>query len=143
MPPITVWVPPMIFEKTLLAFMVAHFFIKRSTPAMRSNTPIVKNNIVNTDAVIGSAKTLTSIIFNNIRKTAPVKIRLVTMRKPPMARLNLTIGRIQFHSTIARDTHAKMNNIVLSQFNIFASLIRLYRLEPKLHRHKERKERDD
>ena len=132
MPPIAVWVAPIIFEKILLAFMVAHFFIRRSIPAMISNTPIVKNNIVNTDVVIGSAKMLTSIMFNNIRKTAPVKIRLVTMRNPPMARLNLTSFRIQFHSTIARDTHAKMDNIVFSQFNIFASLTKAVQARAKV-----------
>ena len=95
MPPIAVWVAPTIFEKILLAFMVAHFFIRRSSPAIRSNTPLVKN-------------------------TAPVKIKLVTIRNPPIARLNLTSFRIQFHSTIARDIHAKTDNIVLSQFNMFA-----------------------
>jgi hypothetical protein len=39
----------------------------------------------------------TSIMFNKIRKTVPVKIRLVTIRKPPMAMLSLTSLRI--HST--------------------------------------------
>jgi hypothetical protein len=33
----------------------------------------------------------------------PVKIRLVTIRKPPMATLSLTSFRIQFTQLIARD----------------------------------------
>jgi hypothetical protein len=97
-PPTVVWVKPIIFERIVFGFMAGHFFMRRSIPAMRSNTPITRNSMVNTDVVTGSAKTLTSIMFSNIRKIAPVKIRLVTIRKPPMARLNLTSFRIQFHS---------------------------------------------
>ena len=97
-PPMAVWVTPMIFKRAVFGFMAGHFFMRRSIPAMKSNTPMARNSIVNTDVVAGSAKTLTSIMFSNIRKIAPVKIRLVTIRKPPMARLNLTSFRIQFHS---------------------------------------------
>jgi len=101
-PPTPVWVTPTILERILLGFMAGHFFMRRSIPAMKSNTPMARNSMVNTEVVTGSAKTSTSIMFSNIRKIAPVKIRLVTIRKPPMARLNLTSFRIQFHS-VARD----------------------------------------
>jgi len=104
-PPTVVCVKPIIFERIVFGFMVGHFFM-RSIPAMKSNTPIARNNMVNTDVVTGSAKTPTSIMFSNIRKTVPVKIRLVTIRKPPMARLNLTSFRIHFTRLVARDTHA-------------------------------------
>lgn len=97
-PPIAVWVKPIIFERILLGFIGGHFLLRRRNPAMKSNTPIARNSIVNTDVVTGSAKTSTSIMLSNIRKNVPVKIKLVTMRKPPIARLNLTSFRIQFHS---------------------------------------------
>jgi hypothetical protein len=97
-PPMAVWVKPIIFEKIVFDFMAGHFFMRRIIPAMKSSTPIAKNSIINIDVVAGFAKTLTSIMFSNIRKIVPVKIRLVTIRKPPMARLNLTSFRIQSHS---------------------------------------------
>jgi hypothetical protein len=71
--------------------------------AMKSSTPIAKNIIVNTEVIAGSAKMSILIMFSNIRKIAPVKIRLVTIRKPPMARLSLTSFRIQFTRLVARD----------------------------------------
>jgi hypothetical protein len=41
-------------------------------------------------------------MFNKIRKTVPVKIRLVTIRKPPMAMLNLTSFRIHSPSAAGK-----------------------------------------
>jgi hypothetical protein len=70
--------------------------MRRSIPAMKSNIPMARNIMVNTDVVSGSVKTLTSIMLSNMRKIAPVKIKLVTIRKPPMARLNLTSFRVHF-----------------------------------------------
>jgi hypothetical protein len=99
-PPITVCVKPTIFERILLAFINVHLFMRRITPATKSNIPIARNISVNIDVVTGSAKTPTSIMFNNIRKTVPVKIRLVTIRKPPMATLSLTRFRIRFTQLI-------------------------------------------
>jgi hypothetical protein len=95
-PPMAVCVKPTVFERIRLEFMTAHFFIRRSIPAMKSNIPMARNIIVNIDVVTGSAKTLASIMFSSIRKIAPVKIRLVTIRKPPMATLSLTSFRIHF-----------------------------------------------
>ena len=94
MPPIAVCVKPIIFEMILLGFMAYHFFIRRSIPAMKSNTPMARNNMVSTDVVAGSAKTSMSIMFSNIRKIVPVKIRLVTIRKPPKATLKRAIARM-------------------------------------------------
>jgi hypothetical protein len=102
-PPIAVCVKPTIFERILLAFMDSHFFRRRIIAAMKSNIPMVKNISVKTDMVTGSAKTPTSIMLSNIRKIAPVKIRLVTIRKPPMATLSLTNFRIRFTQLNARD----------------------------------------
>jgi len=104
-PPIAVCVKPTVFERALFAFMVAHFFMRRRIPAMKSNIPMARNIIVNTDVVTGSAKTLMSIMFSSMRKIAPVRIRLVTIRKPPMARLSLTSFRIQFTRLVARDAN--------------------------------------
>jgi hypothetical protein len=98
--PMAVCVKPIIFERILLAFIDGHFFRRRIIPAMKSNIPIARNIIVNTDMVAGSAKTPTSIMFINIRKIVPVKIRLVTIRKPPMATLSLTRFRIRFTQLI-------------------------------------------
>ncbi len=70
---------------------------------MKSNIPMARNISVNTDVVAGSAKTSTSIMFSNIRKIAPVRIRLVTISKPPMATLSLTSFRVQVTPLIARD----------------------------------------
>ena len=119
--PIAVCVTPTVFERLLLSFMAGHFFMMRIIPAMKSNIPIARNIMVNTEVVIGSAKTLMSIMFNNMRKIAPAKIRLVTIRKPPMARLSLTSFRIQFTRLITID--ASLNdNIAGSEFNRFAIL---------------------
>ena len=98
-----VCVKPTIFERVLLAFMDSHFLRRRIIPAMKSNIPMVKNISVKTDVVTGSAKMPTSIMLSNIRKIAPVKIRLVTIRKPPMATLSLTSFRIRFTQLNARD----------------------------------------
>ncbi len=100
--PIVICVRPTTFEIILLDFIDAHFF-QRSTPAMKSNNPMARSISVNTDMIVGSTKTLTSIMFSKIKKTIPVKIRLVTIRKPPMARLSLTSFRIYFTRLIARD----------------------------------------
>jgi hypothetical protein len=100
-PPIAVCVKPTIFERILLAFMDTHFLRRRIIPVMKSNIPMVKNISVNTDVVTGSAKTLASIMLSKIRKIAPVKIRLVTIRKPPMATLSLTSFRIRFTQLVA------------------------------------------
>jgi len=102
-PPIAVWVTPTIFERIRLAFITVHFLRRRIIPAMKSNIPMARNISVNTDVVAGSAKTPTSIIFSNIRKIVPVKIRLVTIRKPPMATLSLTSFRILFTQLVAID----------------------------------------
>jgi hypothetical protein len=56
---------------------------------------MARNISVNSDILAWSAKTLSSIMFDKMRKTAPVKIMLVTIRKPPMAMLNLTSLRMQ------------------------------------------------
>ena len=102
-PPITVCVKPNIFERIFWGFIYDHFLIMRIITAMKSRTPIAKNIIVNTEVIPGSAKTSISIMFSNIRKIAPVKIRLATIRKPPIARLSLTSFRIQFTRLVARD----------------------------------------
>ncbi len=106
-PPMAVWVKPTVFERIRLGFMAGHFFMRRSIPAMKSNIPMVRNIIVKIDVVTGSVKTFTSIMFSSIRKIAPVKIRLVTIRKPPMAALNLTSFRIHFTQLTARN--ARLN----------------------------------
>ncbi len=72
-------------------------------PAVKSIIPMTRNISVNSDMLAWSAKTLTSMMFKNMRKTAPVKIRLVTIRKPPMAMLSLTTFRIQFTQLAVRD----------------------------------------
>ena len=127
-PPIVVCIKPTIFEMVLLAFITAHLFRRRIIPAMKSATPMARNINVNRDAVAWSAKTLTSIMFDKMRKTAPVKIRLVTIRKPPMAMLSLTSFRIQFTS-VGRKSALKLIIIVENQFNIFASFRMLRWLE--------------
>ncbi len=95
---------------------------------MKSNSPMARNISVNSDMVALSAKTLMSIMFDKMRKTAPVKIRLVTIRKPPMAMLSLTSFRMQFHST-NRERVLKLVIIADSQFNTFASFRMLQCLE--------------
>ena len=102
-PPIVVCVKPIVFERVRLGFMYGHFFVMRSIPAMKSSTPMAENIIVNTDVVAGSAKMSISIMFSSIRKIIPVKIRLVTIRKPPIATLSLTSFRIQFTRLVTRD----------------------------------------
>lgn len=102
-PPIAVCVKPIIFERILFGFMAIHFFMRRIIPAMKSSIPMARNIIVNTAVVAGSEKTSTSIMFSNTRKIVPVKIRLVTIRKPPIARLSLTSFRIQFTRLVTRD----------------------------------------
>jgi hypothetical protein len=130
-PPIAVCVKPTIFEKVLLAFITVHFLRRRIIPAAKSNIPMARNISVNTDMVAWSAKTPTSIMFSNIRKIVPVKIRLVTIRKPPMATLSLTIFRIMFTQLVARGARLA-DSIVGSQFNTFASFRRRQCLEPNL-----------
>ena len=71
---------------------------------MKSKTPIARNIIVNIDEVVGFAKISMSIIFIDIRKMVPVKIRLVTIRKPPIAILSLTSFCNQFTPLVARDS---------------------------------------
>ena len=71
---------------------------------MKSKIPIARNIIVNTDEVAGFAKISVSIMFIDIRKIVPVKIRLVTIRKPPIAILSLTSFCIQFNPLVARDS---------------------------------------
>jgi len=102
-PPIAVCIKPTIFERVLLAFINVHLFRRRIIPAMKSNSPMARNISVNSDILAWSAKTLTSIMFDKMRKTAPVKIMLVTIRKPPMAMLSLTSFRIQFTQLTVRD----------------------------------------
>lgn len=92
--PMVVCVKPTVFERIVFVFMAFHFFMMRSIPAMKSSMPMARNSMVNTEVVAGSVKTVTSIMFSKIKKIAPVKIRLVTIRNPPMARLSLTILRI-------------------------------------------------
>jgi hypothetical protein len=104
-PPMAVWVKPTIFERILLAFINVHLFSRRIIPAMKSNIPIVRKISANSDRVTWSVKTSTSIMFNNVKKIVPVKIRLFSIRKPPMATLSLTSFRIWFTQLIARDTN--------------------------------------
>jgi hypothetical protein len=94
-PPIAVCVKPTIFERILLAFIAAYLFRRRIIPAMKSSIPMVRNISVNIDEVAWSAKTSTLIMFSKMRKIVPVRIRLVTIRKPPMATLSLTSLRVQ------------------------------------------------
>jgi hypothetical protein len=119
--PMVVCVKPTVFERIFFGFMACHFFMMRSIPAMKSSMPMARNSMVNTEVVAGSAKTVTSIMFSKIRKIAPVKIRLVTIRKPPMARLSLTSFRIQFTPRLI--TRRKLEQLILcwSRFNTFAS----------------------
>jgi hypothetical protein len=77
---------------------------------MKSKTPMAKNISVNSDVFVWSVKALTSIRSNKIRKTVPVKIRLVTIRKPPMAMLSRTSFRIHSTQLIARDVRLELNN---------------------------------
>jgi hypothetical protein len=102
-PPMAVCVKPTIFERILLAFINVHLFRRRIIPATKSNIPMARNTSVNSDMLAWSAKTLTSIMFKNMRKNVPVKIMLVTIRKPPMATLSLTSFRIQFTQLTVRD----------------------------------------
>jgi hypothetical protein len=102
-PPIAVCIKPTAFERILLAFINVHLFRRRIIPAIKSNSPMTRNISVNSDMLAWSAKTLTSIMFDKMRKTAPVKIMLVTIRKPPMAMLSLTSFRIQFTQLTVRD----------------------------------------
>jgi hypothetical protein len=102
-PPIAVCIKPTIFERILLAFINVHLFRRRIIPAIKSNIPMARNISVNSDMVTWSAKTPTSIRFKKIRRTVPVKIMLLTRRKPPMATLSLTSFRIQFTQLTVRD----------------------------------------
>jgi hypothetical protein len=102
-PPITVCIKPTIFERFLLAFINVHLFRRRIIPAIKSNIPMTRNISVNSDMFVWSAKTLTSIMFDKMRKTAPVKIMLVTIRKPPIAMLSLASFRIRFTQLTVRD----------------------------------------
>ena len=102
-PPIAVCIKPTIFERILLAFIDVHLFRRRIIPAIKSNIPMARKINVNRDMLAWSAKTLKSIMFKSMRKTAPVKIMLVTIRKPPMATLSLTSFRIQFTQLTVRD----------------------------------------
>ena len=90
-----------------MAFITVHFLRRRIIPAAKSKIPMARNISVNRDVVTWSEKTPTSIMFSNIRKIVPVKIRLVTIRNPPMATLSLTSFRTLFTQLIARD--ARLN----------------------------------
>ena len=70
---------------------------------MKSNIPMARNISVKIDVVAWSAKTSTSIMFRSIRKIVPVRSRLVTISKPPIARLSLTSFRVQVTPLVARD----------------------------------------
>ena len=72
---------------------------------MKSSIPMTKNIIVRTDVIAGSVKTSTLIMFNSNRKIIPVRIKLVTIRKPPMARLSLASFRIKFTQLVTRDAN--------------------------------------
>jgi hypothetical protein len=120
-PPITVCAKPIILERTLLGFMTDHFFIRRITPAIKSNIPMARNIIVSTDVIAGSSKISMLIMFSNNRKIVPVKIRLVTIRKPPIARLSLTSFRIEFHSTGYK--RRKLKRIILFVTNLTHLLV--------------------
>jgi hypothetical protein len=90
---------------------------------MKSKTPMARNIRVNTEVCVWFVKTLTSIKFSSIRKTVPVKIKLVTIRKPPMAMLNLTSFRIHSPQLTARDLRFRIVIIVGNQFNTFARFL--------------------
>jgi hypothetical protein len=78
--------------------------MRRIIPAIKSKIPIAKNTKVNSDATLISEKTSASMIFIDIKKTVPVRIKLVTIRKPPTARLSLTSFCIQLTLFVARDS---------------------------------------
>ena len=69
---------------------------------MKSDNPIARNINVNNEMLVCSVKMPTSITSNNIRKTVPVKNRLVTIRKPPIATLSLMSFRIYSTQLIER-----------------------------------------
>jgi hypothetical protein len=101
-PPIVVCATPIVFASVFLAFIDFHLLSRRIIPAIKSDIPMARNSNVKTAVLVWSEKTPTSIKFNTIRKTVPVKIRLVTIRKPPMATLSLTSFRIHFTQLTAR-----------------------------------------
>jgi hypothetical protein len=78
--------------------------MRRITPATKSRTPMARNIRVNNEVCVLFAKIPASIMFIKIRKTVPVKIKLVTIRKPPTAMLNLTSFRIHLPQLTARDS---------------------------------------
>jgi hypothetical protein len=99
-PPRAVCITPTVCERVLLIFIEFTFHLFRSrTPAIKSAMPIARNTTAKREKIVRSANTLVFIISNKARKTMPVKIRLDTIRKPPIATLSLTSFRIQFHST--------------------------------------------
>ena len=83
-PPMAVCVKPTIFERIILAFINGHLFRRRIIPAVKSNIPIARNISVKRGMLASSMKILASIMFDKMKKTAPVKIRLVNIRKPPI-----------------------------------------------------------
>jgi len=60
---------------------------------MKSAIAMARNIKVSSEAGAGSVKTVMSIMSSRTRKTVPVRIRLVTIRKPPIATVSLTSFR--------------------------------------------------
>lgn len=118
-PPIVAWSTPTVFESTLLTRINLHLFLRIIIPDRKSRAPMVRKTRPNKSVFFGSVKALISIKLNKIKKTIPVKTRLVTIKKPPIAILSLTSFRINPTQLVLCDS-IRIDIMCRQRFNKFA-----------------------